>query len=106
MTRREVANEDENEYSDPDTAAEQVPRVLFGCSAHSRQKRARMGPESAAKLRTSRDGDSQGGIFRESAEEKDRVIGERSKISLDDLSIPARAVRRYGEGGATGPPKD
>jgi hypothetical protein len=31
MTGREVANEDENEYSDPDTAAEQVPRVLFGC---------------------------------------------------------------------------
>src|SRR6478735_4826866 len=34
----------------PDAAAEQIPRVLFGCSAHSRQKRARMGPESAAKL--------------------------------------------------------
>jgi len=95
MTEREVANEDENEYSDPDTAAEQVPRVLFGRSAHSRQKRTphpstrkprapgtpgrEWGPESAAKLRTSRDGDSEGGgIFER---------GEENRLSI--LILPA-----------------
>jgi hypothetical protein len=32
--------------SGPVMAAGPIPRVLFGCSGHSRQKRARMGPDA------------------------------------------------------------
>ena len=102
MTGRAVANEHENEYSDPDTTAEQIPRVLFGCSSHSRQKRvptparenrARRGPRGANGVPkaqpnywTSRDGDSQGGgIFERSTEAPRKTglgIGEALAKSL------------------------
>jgi len=36
--------------SSPQAAAEQIPRVLFGCSAHSRQKRARMGARKRSQM--------------------------------------------------------
>ena len=50
----------ENVSFDPTAAAEPIPRVLFGCSAHSRQKAGANGTrKTQPNLRTSRDGNSQ-----------------------------------------------
>jgi hypothetical protein len=63
-TKSAIPNEHENVSLDPAAAAGPIPRVLFGCSAHSRQKAGGNGsPKTQPNLRTFRDGNSQVAAF-------------------------------------------
>jgi hypothetical protein len=89
MTGREVANEDENEYSDPDTAAEQVPRVPIWLL---KKAQPNYGPLGIATLRVV-------AFSREGAEEhggRDRMIGgsgERLLVELPDAAWNRKHLR-------------